>query len=68
MLNRDMIKKEIDSLPDSVIEKLQEFIEFQKFSISLFDYERTNIRDIAEASISSIGFWDNQDDEVWDHV
>jgi hypothetical protein len=30
--------------------------------------DRTAIQDIEAASMSSTGFWDNLDDEVWDNV
>ena len=35
---------------------------------SLFEYNKAAIRDIEAASMSSMGFWDNQDDEVWENV
>jgi hypothetical protein len=68
MLNREYIKSEIDTLPDSVIGKLQEFIIFQKYSLNLLELDRTAIHDIKSASMSSTSFWDNPDDEVWDYV
>ena len=39
MTNRDYVKMQIDTLPDNAIEKLIEFISFQKFSLGLFDNE-----------------------------
>ena len=68
MSSREYIKNEIDTLPDTMIEKIQEFIIFQKFSLGLFEHDKRIIRDIAGASISSTDFWDNSDDEVWDNV
>jgi hypothetical protein len=68
MLNREHIKNEIDSLPDFVIEKVQEFITFQKFSLALGEHDKMLAHDMETASLSSTGFWDNADDEVWDHV
>ena len=68
MSSREYIKSEIDTLPDSVIKKIQEFIIFQKFSLVFFERDKTAIQDIEAASMSSTGFWDNPDDEVWDHV
>ena len=67
MTNREHIKNEIDSLPDSVIDKIQEFITFQKFSLALFEHDKTLAHDMETAAASSTGFWDNADDEVWDH-
>ena len=37
MNNREYVASQLDSLPDSVIEKLREFISFQKFSLGLYD-------------------------------
>ena len=37
MSNREYVASKLDSLPDSVIEKLREFISFQKFSLGLYD-------------------------------
>ena len=68
MSSREYIKSEIDTLPDSVINKILEFISFQKFSIGLFEHDKAVIRDIGTASMSSTGFWDNPDDEIWDNV
>jgi len=37
MTNRDYIKTQIDTLPESAVEKIQAFISFQKYSLGLFD-------------------------------
>ena len=37
MSNREYVIEQINVLPDSVIDKIQEFIEYQKFTIGLFD-------------------------------
>ena len=37
MNNRDFLKHEIDVLPESVIEKIQEYIVFQRFNLGLFE-------------------------------
>jgi hypothetical protein len=37
MSNREYVKTQIDALPDSVIEKVQEFIAYQKFSLGIFE-------------------------------
>jgi len=68
MSYREHIKKEIDTLPDSIIIKLHEYIIFQKISNNLIEIDKATIRDIETASLSSTGFWNNPDDEVWDHV
>lgn len=68
MPSREYIKNAIDTLPDSAIEKIWEFVTFQKFSLNLFDRDKAAIQDMEMASMSSTGFWDTPDDEVWDHV
>ena len=37
MTNREYVRAQIDALPDSVIDKLQDFIAYQKFSLGLFN-------------------------------
>ena len=34
----------------------------------MFIDDRSEIHDFVDASMSSTGFWDNPDDEVWDEV
>ena len=68
MSSRDYVKSEVETLPDSIIEKLQEFILFQKFSLNNINGDMKIINDIQSASLSSVDFWDNPEDEVWDDV
>jgi len=37
MSNRDYLKIQIDALPENIVEKVIEFISFQRFSLGLFD-------------------------------
>ena len=37
MSAREQIKSQIDSLPENIVEKLAEFISFQKFSHNIFE-------------------------------
>ena len=37
MTNRDYVKTQIDNLPESAVEKVIEFISFQRYSLGLFD-------------------------------
>ena len=37
MTNRDYIKAQVDTLPEDVIERVVEFISFQKYSLGLHD-------------------------------
>jgi hypothetical protein len=66
MLNREHIKSEIDALPDFMLEKIQDFISFQKFNLAVFEHDKTLALDMETASLSSLDFWNNRDDEVWD--
>ena len=37
MSNRDYAKTQIDAMPESAVEKIVEFISFQRYSLGLFD-------------------------------
>jgi len=37
MSDREYVKTQIDALPDSIIEKVQDFIAYQRFALGLFD-------------------------------
>jgi hypothetical protein len=37
MSNREYARTQIDTLPEDIIEKLVEFISFQKFTLGLYD-------------------------------
>jgi hypothetical protein len=37
MSNREYIKMQIDALPDDVIERVVEFISFQRYSLGLYE-------------------------------
>ena len=37
MINREYIKEQIDTLPEKVIERVIEFISFQRYSFGLYD-------------------------------
>ena len=37
MSNRDYVRMQINSLPDSIIDRLQDFIAYQKFTHGLYD-------------------------------
>jgi len=68
MSNREYIKNEIDTLPDSVLDKVEEFIAFQKYSLRVVEGDKTAFHDLQAVSMSSTSFWDNPDDDVWDNV
>ena len=37
MTNREYIKTQIDTLPEGVLDKISEFITFQRFTLGLYD-------------------------------
>jgi hypothetical protein len=37
MNNREYLKMQIDELPDHIIEQIQEYVSFQRFSLGLFE-------------------------------
>jgi len=37
MTSRDYVRAQLDTLPESVIERVVEFISFQKYSLGLYD-------------------------------
>ena len=37
MSNRDYVKMQIDVLPDGIIERIVEFIAYQKFALGIYD-------------------------------
>ena len=50
--NRDYAKTQIDILPDGVVEKIIEFISFQKYSLGLFDSDDEYLDSIPDMSES----------------
>ncbi|MCL2088479.1 MAG: hypothetical protein FWH14_03260 [Oscillospiraceae bacterium] len=46
MVNRDYMKSQIDVLPENILEKLQEYIIFQRFNIGLFDNDTDYLESI----------------------
>ena len=58
-------------IPDQYMDKISNRIAVTLIDVEksiLYEYDKAVIRDIEAASMSSMGFWDNQDDEVWDNV
>ena len=37
MSNREYVRTQIDTLPDNVVDKIQDFIAYQRFSLGLFE-------------------------------
>jgi hypothetical protein len=46
MSNREYVKTQIDVLPEDVIEKVVEFISFQKFNLGMYDNDTDYLNSI----------------------
>ncbi len=65
MLNKDLIKREIDKLPEEVLGEILDFIQFLEIK-----RERT-ILSRSSQTLSASSFqriWDNEEDAVYDTV
>jgi len=63
MKQKKIITELLRETPESQFAEIIDFLLFLRMK-----HEKSTIQDILEASLSSVGFWDNPDDEVWDHV
>jgi len=43
---RDYVKLQIDTLPEKAVEKVQEFIEYQKFMLGIYENDTDYLNDI----------------------
>jgi hypothetical protein len=48
MSNKELLMAQIDTLPDSVVEKVLEFVSFQRYSLGLFDNDTDYLRAIPD--------------------
>lgn len=46
MINHDYVKTQIDTLPEVALEKVLEFISFQKYSLGLYDSDADYLQSI----------------------
>lgn len=61
---KERLLKIIDEIPEREVDKILDFAEYLKTK-----KDRSLSEDLAQASESSIDFWDNDiDDEVWNDV
>jgi len=72
MITREYVKTQIDTLPENALEKLAEFIAFQRFTLGLFDNDTDYLMSIP-GMVESIKLGMNEPlsesvDEVWDDV
>ena len=59
----EKINRLLHQVPENQLCEVLDFLMFLRLK-----NDKSAIRDIETASLSSIGFWDNTDDEVWDNV
>ena len=59
----EVINTLLNDVPENQLPDIIDFLMFLKMK-----NDNSVIMDVEEASMSSVGFWDNPDDEVWDHV
>jgi len=61
---KERLLKNIDEIPEQEVDKILDFAEYLKA-----ERDKSVSDDLAKASESSLGFWDNDiDDEVWNDV
>ena len=63
MSNFELVNALIQDVPDNQLPDVIDFLMFLKLK-----NDGSIIKDLEAASISSTAFWDNPDDEVWNHV
>lgn len=63
MSNIERINSLLLEVPENQLLEVLDYLMFLKLK-----NDNTIISDVETASLSSIGFWDNADDEVWDNV
>jgi hypothetical protein len=59
----DRINNLLHDVPESQLHEVVDFLIFLRLK-----NDKNAIRGVEAASLSSAGFWDNADDEVWDNV
>lgn len=61
---KEYLHKLIDEIGMEEVPEIIDFVEYLKIK-----REKSNFQDLAEASMSSTRFWDNEiDDEVWNNA
>jgi len=63
MTMTDRINNLLHDVPESQLHEVMDFLMFLRLK-----NDKGAIREMETASLSSTGFWDNADDEVWDNV
>jgi len=59
----EVVNKLIKDVPEAQLTEVIDFLMFLRLK-----NDKSLIQDFVNASMSSTGFWDNPDDEVWDNV
>ena len=63
MSNLEIVNTLMQDVPENQLPDVIDFLMFLRLK-----NDKSIIKDLEAASISSTAFWDNPDDEVWDHV
>jgi hypothetical protein len=63
MSQMEKINHLLHGVPENQLYEVMDFLMFLRLK-----NDKSVICDIETASLSSTGFWDNADDEVWNHV
>ena len=59
----EIVNRLVNDIPETQLTDLIDFLMFLRLK-----NDKSAILDIENASLSSTGFWDNPDDEVWGNV
>ena len=57
MVNRELLKQEIDRLPETALEEIQKFILYQQFTLDIFDSDTdylNSMPNMAEKIVSGL--------------
>ena len=63
MSNLELVNTMLRDVPENQLPDVIDYLIFLKLKS-----DKETINDLVAASMSSTGFWDNPDDEVWDNV
>ena len=65
MTVKDLIKKEIDNLPDNLLDEVLDFIQFLEKRREQLIYVRS-AQELSSQSFQKI--WDNEEDDIYDSI
>ena len=62
MSNKELAHVLIDKIPDSKV------VEILNFMLFIYDKTQNEFDNLLSVSENTLGFWDNEDDEIWNNV